>query len=518
MLQDWENGNAAKQPAYDQQSAPNLFTPVDYASRLQNSGRRRRSVAGSSYQPGSMYGAPTPSAPPMAAPEYEAPSYLQQQEWFPAQEWQPDQNAPVQAQEGVPYSAALFEHQPTAVMPSGWDVNAFAGQPVQDLWQDPPVEAPVWEEEPQEEEPVYYAAADIPLRDPFTPAQPREEKKPQKSPTKAETPKRQRKPIRLDMVLWAIAVALLTVSLVVGVPIVIEASRNEREVEAFHAGYLEENGVDVFHGAAKVDLLPEGQTYVPTATPSPTIYAPTPSPTPIIPISEAVVMGVAGDTLQQTGETPAPALRTRLTAYPKNPMCNIMESIRQMVSENGDVIGRLVIDGVVDEMVMQRNNTFYLTHNSIGTTSESGAVFADESCSLRNPPENLLLRGQSGVPGKVFEPLWKYVSGGAAFASSHMTARLTTLYEEERYVLFAVVVANRDPANSQYFNYASNPTFATDEAMVRYVDQVRQHSIYQIPVDVTPSDRLLTLATLGPGENTLVLFYRMVRDSENMGM
>lgn len=516
MLQDWENGNAAKQPAYDQQSAPNLFTPVDYASRLQNSGRRRRSTAGSSYQPGQMYGAPTPSAPPMAAPEYEAPSYLQQQEWFPAQEWQPNANVPAQGEAGVPYSAALFEHQPTAVMPSGWDVNAFAEQPVQDLWQEEPVEAPVWEEDVQEEQPVYYSAADIPLRDPFTPAQPREEKKAKETPAKAEVKKR--KPIRLDMVLWGIAVALLAVSLAVGVPIVIEASRNEREVEAFRAGYLEENGVDVYHGAAKVDLLPEGQTYVPTATPSPTIYAPTPSPTPIIPISEAVVMGAAVDTLQQTGETPAPAMRTRLTAYPKNPMCNIMESIRQMVSENGDVIGRLVINGMVDEMVMQRNNTYYLTHNAIGTTSEAGAVFADESCSLRNPPENLLLRGQSGVPGKMFAPLWQYVSGGAAFASSNMTARLTTLYEEENYVLFAVIVANRDPANSRYFNYASNPTFTTDEAMMRYVDQVRQHSIYQIPVDVAPSDRLLTLATLGPGENTLVLIYRMARESEYLGM
>lgn len=517
MPQEWEYGNAARQPAYDESANP--FAPIDYASRLQNSERRRRSVPGASYQPGQMYGAPTPSAPPMAAPEYEAPSYLQP----PQQPWQASESYPVQGEAGAPYSAALFEHQPTAVMPSGWEEGPFAARPAQDMWQElPPIEMPVWpeEEEQQAFQPAYYAADDVPLRDPFTPAQPREDQKAaeRKQP---EPPKKQRPPIRLDRLLALIAAGvMLAICAVVGGGLVLDLARNEREVEAFRSEYLQENGVEVHHGAAKVDLLPEGQTYVPTATPSPTIFAPTPSPTPIIPINEASVLGLSGYAAQevvQAESTPAPVLRTRLTAYPKNPMCNITESLRELVAENSDVIGRLVIDGVLDEMVMQRNNTYYLTRNAIGSTSEAGAVFADESCTLRLPPENLLLRGQSAVPGKTFAPLWQYVSGGSEFVGANMLAKLTTLYEEETYVLFAVIVADSDPSSAQYFNYASNPTFTTDEAMLQYVASARQRSLYQFNVDVTASDRLLTLATLGNGENSLVLIYRMVRDTENMG-
>ena len=133
------------------------------------------------------------------------------------------------------------------------------------------------------------------------------------------------------------------------------------------------------------------------------------------------------------------------------------------------------------------------------------------------PPENLLLRGQGGVPGKTFAPLWQYVSGGSEFVSANMMAQLTTLYEEESYVLFAVIVADASSSSNQYFNYASSPTFTTDEAMLRYVESARQHSLYQFNVDVAASDRLLTLATLGNDQNTLVLIYRMVRDTENMG-
>ena len=197
---------------------------------------------------------------------------------------------------------------------------------------------------------------------------------------------------------------------------------------------------------------------------------------------------------------------------------NLTESLRELYTGNPDVVGRLVISGLLDEMVMQRNNTYYLNHNAMGATAEHGAVFADQSCTLRMPPENLLLRGQGGVPGKTFAPLWQYVSGGSGFVSANMMARLSTLYEEENYVLFAVVVADNTPSSANYFNYASNPTYTTDEAMMLYVENARQHSIYQFNVDVLPSDRLLTLATLGNGQQTLVLMYRMVRDTENMGV
>lgn len=510
MSQKWENGNAAMQPTYDES---NPFAPIDYHARLQQPGRKSRSTSGSSYQPGQMYGAPKSSAPPMAAPEYEMPSYLQ-----PQQEWQPANPYPVQGEAGAPYSAALFEHQQTAVMPNGWDVSAFADQPVQNLWQ--PAEMPVWQEQEEERKlpPGYYAADDVPLRDPFTPAAPREEKPETEPAPQTAPPKKQRPPVRVDRLLALIAAGImLGICAVVGGSLVLDLVRTERQAESFRAEYLEQTGTEVYYGAAKVDLLPEGQTYVPTATPSPTVYAPTPSPTPVIPIYGALGLAEPEKT-PEPERTPAPVLRTRLTAYPKNPMCNITESLREMVAENSDVVGRLVIPGVLDEMVMQRNNTYYLTHNAIGTTCEYGAVFADQSCTLRMPPENLLLRGQGGVPGKTFEPLWQFVSGNTQFAASNQLAKLTTLYEEENYILFAVIVADSNPSSSRHFNYASNPTFTTDEAMLHYVSSARQHSLYQFNVDVAASDRLLTLATLGNGENSLVLMYRMVRDNENMGL
>lgn len=554
MAEKWEQGNAARELSYSDRHNP--YKPLDYAARLQNAGKRPSAGAHSaSYTPGQLYGRPmtppkafdappaydpayppSPAPAPHAAPQMETPSYLQPQPSLPPMYAQPMEYRPAPvpqparrrsqrvqeamtpragAQPGTLYSAALFDHQPTAVMPSGYEETPFASRSTADL----PFfsEMPVWpgEAAPVKQPPVGdEMLEDRPWRDPFTPAAPREDEaeKAQKAPkaqpkTRAKKAKANRPHVRVTRVIaLAASIVMLLFCLIVGGRLVWELSRNEAQ----RAEYQERTGQTLQYGAARVDLLPNGQTFVPTATPSPTRYIPLPTPAPIIPIKEAAVLSLGSPRAEGTAPeiTAAPVLRTKLKTYPKNPLCNIQPSIAALVKENPDVIGHLVIEGVLDEIVMQRNNTYYLNHSSLGSPSEAGAVFADESCSFRLPPENLLLRGQCGTQGKTFHPLLQYATKGSAFAASAPTAKLTTLYEEEIYELFAVIAADSDPANPGYFNYASHPTFTTDDAMMAYVQEARAHSLYQFNVDVQPSDRLLTLATLG-GDDTLVLLYRL---------
>ena len=302
---------------------------------------------------------------------------------------------------------------------------------------------------------------------------------------------------------------------------------NDKEIKEFRSSYIEENGVSPEDAASLVVLPKDGSTFAPTpvVTAQPVV---TDSPAPIFAIEEPSVEAMkkrdednapdarSASLEPQPSVTPTPAARTKLTGYPDNPMHNIMESMRELVKEYPDVVGRLVIANVLDEIVVQKNNTYYLTHDYRGADSRAGAVFVDESCALKIPPENLLLRGQSVVEGKVFAPLLQYQTSGGGFVSASAIARLTTLYEEQSYALFAVIVADTDPSSSHYFNFASNPTFATDEEMLRYVDNARRMSLYQFNVGVQTSDRLLTLATVGNEGQTMVLIFRALRAGEGV--
>ena len=333
-------------------------------------------------------------------------------------------------------------------------------------------------------------------------------------PAAAEKPKKSSKPPKekppKPPILWGRVAAIAAVAvmllfcLIAGGKILMSLSANEREMAQVRQAYQEQQGQALEQAGVKVDLLPAGETFTPTSTPQ--VFA--------APKAEAVQSGNGGETSADTVEEET--TRTRLRRYPDNPLCNVLDSMKEISTEYPDVLARLYIPGVLDEYVVQRNNTYYLTHNYRGSLSDGGAVFLDKDCFISTPPENLLLRGEGNVAGVSFAPLWQYESGGIGFAAGACFAQLTTLYEDARYVLFSVIVADSDPAKPGYFDYASHDTFDTDAQMMEYVQSAADRSLYGFSVSVEPSDRLMTLATVSSRGNgkCLVLLFRMVREGE----
>lgn len=282
-------------------------------------------------------------------------------------------------------------------------------------------------------------------------------------------------------------------------------------------------GADYYHklsGTTTADpagqtiaLLPAGQTYEPTV-PVVTAVKATPSPTPIIDVYDPmrVTAEPGAEDFTSPQETPFSG-RTKVSRYPKNEMLMLSDAVRTMRTDmgNNNIIGRLTIPGLLDEVVVQSNNVYYLTHDVHDNFSSSGAVFVDESCTLQTPPENLLLRGNSSVSGKVFGPLNTFATADGSYIATVRTAHLLTPYEEENYTLFAVIPSTADPSAANYFDYASHPTFASDAEMLSYVQKAASLSRFNFGVTVNPGDRLLTLATVSSDNTCVILIYRMMQ-------
>lgn len=404
-----------------------------------------------------------------------------------------------------PFFAAASDSEETSWNAVGWNAGGQAAAP----------ETPFQPGQPYHAAPVenngFYAGV--------------ESKKPESSrpvphrpfaqkPAAAEKPKKFSKPPKekppKPPILWGRVAAIAAVAvmllfcLIAGGKILMSLSANEREMAQVRQAYQEQQGQALEQAGVKVDLLPAGETFTPTSTPQ--VFA--------APKAEAVQSGNGGETSADTVEEET--TRTRLRRYPDNPLCNVLDSMKEISTEYPDVLARLYIPGVLDEYVVQRNNTYYLTHNYRGSLSDGGAVFLDRDCFISTPPENLLLRGEGNVAGVSFAPLWQYESGGIGFAAGACFAQLTTLYEDARYVLFSVIVADSDPAKPGYFDYASHDTFDTDAQMMEYVQSAADRSLYGFSVSVEPSDRLMTLATVSSRGNgkCLVLLFRMVREGE----
>ena len=299
--------------------------------------------------------------------------------------------------------------------------------------------------------------------------------------------------------------------------IVVSLLRNEQEFQTAREEYYAANGVELERQASRVEVLPPGVTYPPA--PTPTLVA-TPGPTPIIAVrggSQSLLEDRRdGMNVQGTEPPVSDRPRTKATRYEDNSLSNILDPFVERRQENPDIVGHLTVEGLMDETVMMRNNTYYLTHDAYGASSEAGMVFMDEGCSLKNPPENLHLRGQSKVDGKVFAPLWLYSTGGIDFVRRHALVRVDTLYEEALYMVFAVIETTGAPRFASDFNYGGYPSFLTDAQMENHVEAARRNSLYDIPIDVLPSDRLLTLSTISDGQEdrVLVMVARKLRPGE----
>ncbi len=324
--------------------------------------------------------------------------------------------------------------------------------------------------------------------------------------------KKKREPWRVAVVLSCVA-ALLFCGIEI-YRISKDVIDSETKLREYREQYLIENNVDFIRSAQAVALRPAGETYPPTASPVPRV---TPAPTARIQQSDPLI-GVMADA--DPNQTVAPGTETlpprqKLDRYPFNPLLIQLEEVNTLQTVNPDIVGHVLIDGVLDELVVMRNNTYYLNHNSSGDYSGYGAVFVDQNITFRYPPENIVLYGRTSNEGKTFAPLKNYVEQGIEYARQHPFITYRGLYEEARYGIIAVIQSSGDPTAADYFD-AQVLSFATDEEMLAHVGNAISKSLYSFSAGVLATDRLLTLVTLSDGTDLsrIIIVCRMLREGE----
>ena len=205
------------------------------------------------------------------------------------------------------------------------------------------------------------------------------------------------------------------------------------------------------------------------------------------------------------------------TTYRDNPTRRVSSVFYQLQQQNPDIVGWLKIDGVVEEPVLQRDNEYYLTHNSLKQKSVTGALFLDENCDLDTVPTQMLIHGHNMKEGAMFGSLMKYKVRDASFYRAHPFIEFNTIYENGRYVIFAVCEVDIRSTKPDFLGFWHNDRFASVEAFMDYVQRAQMLSQIRCNVDVQPGDRLLTLSTCTVSDDNkrLIVMARKLRDGED---
>ena len=118
----------------------------------------------------------------------------------------------------------------------------------------------------------------------------------------------------------------------------------------------------------------------------------------------------------------------------------------------------------------------------------------------------------------MFGSLKKYKVKDASFYRAHPYIEFNTIYENSKFVIFAVAEVDLRWNKGDYLPFWQDVRFANADAFMSYVKKARDLSQYRCNVDVQPGDRLLTLSTCtGTDDNKrLILMARRLRDNEDM--
>jgi len=188
----------------------------------------------------------------------------------------------------------------------------------------------------------------------------------------------------------------------------------------------------------------------------------------------------------------------------------IFPDMLDFVKKNPDTVGWIGIPGTVHLPVVYRDNSYYLNHDFYGHKSRAGTLFLDETHPLTETTQNLLIHGDAMNDGSMFGILTHY--GKLDFLRKHALISFSTLWEKETYAVFAVLQVSSKPGDENYFNYYSNPGFASNEEFDEYINQLMERSKFSIPVSVSPTDALLTLSTCLDDDRLVVVARRMRQD------
>lgn len=190
----------------------------------------------------------------------------------------------------------------------------------------------------------------------------------------------------------------------------------------------------------------------------------------------------------------------------------------KLYAVNQDVAGWLTIDGIdLTTVILQADdNDYYLYRDLYKEQTKYGTPFVDYRNSMHSPTlsRNTIIYGHNTHDGLKFNNMIRYLE-----LSNYKAApivKLNTLFNGVTYwKIFAVTLSD---STTDEFEYLYT-TFNNDTAFLNFIDDIRAHSMFDIDVDVTADDNIITLYTcyqnLFEG-GRLTVFARQVRAGEDL--
>ncbi len=174
----------------------------------------------------------------------------------------------------------------------------------------------------------------------------------------------------------------------------------------------------------------------------------------------------------------------------------ILTELTDLYAENGDLVGILnVVDTDINYPVVQTPNDpeYYLRRDFYGKDSTAGTLFVDYRCDIVNPTTNTIIYGHNMRSGTMFGGLKRYLDYD--YYQAHKTIIFKTLYEEQEYQVVGVGLSEVGYDDDETYKYYDFIDAVTGAELQEFLDNIQSLSAFDETIDITSSDKILTLST-----------------------
>lgn len=201
------------------------------------------------------------------------------------------------------------------------------------------------------------------------------------------------------------------------------------------------------------------------------------------------------------------------------PSGSMNSDFTELYATNGDLVGWIKAGAEIDLAVVQgTDNQHYLTTDFYGESNSAGSIFMDAENVISPADDHLVIYGHNMKSGSMFGTLPSYRT--LSYLKQYPTLQFRTIYESAAQadcVPFAIFDASMVAGDSNYFDIRRF-NFETDADKQAFIDELKSRSIFDIPVEVTAEDPLISLVTCSYSndDGRFILAMRKVRSGEDV--